>query len=227
MKSITSVAIVLIAIVIIFSFSTVAADKPEDLPANGPLKEISTMLSEILNIVTEIFGITQSLDANMGTLQTGMDANFTEVDSALEGLQNNLSTFRAETGDNFTEVDSKLDEIQESLGSSNQEVIYHTSGHYIDEGEHFGYCCRNTNTTAIGSVHAEIFRMDQHTGKWIPTWSFTRNNIGYQNSARSNLLSPDSMWIKYEISVSSREIICAVWFEDLCYLPNDLYVQYL
>jgi hypothetical protein len=96
--------IVLVTIATIFSFSVVAAVKPEELPADGPIMDFSTILSEIFEIVTEIFGVTQSLEANVSTLQTSMDANFTEFDSALGVLQSDLDIFRADVENNFTNV---------------------------------------------------------------------------------------------------------------------------
>lgn len=94
MKTITKLAIVMIAIATIFSFSAVAADKPEGTPSDGPLSDLSTMLSEIITTLNEIFGITQTLNSNVTTLQMSLDDNFTEVDSALEGLQTNVTQIK-------------------------------------------------------------------------------------------------------------------------------------
>ena len=96
MKTIARLAIVMIAIATIFSFSAVAAGKPEDIPPDGPLADISTLLSEIYDFVDSIFHITQTMNANVTTLQKSMDDNFTDVDTALDGLQTDMTQIKTD-----------------------------------------------------------------------------------------------------------------------------------
>jgi hypothetical protein len=111
MKTIAKLAIVMIAIATIFSFSAVAADKPENIPSDGPLTDLSTMLSEIITTLNEIFGITQTMDSNVTSLQTSIDDNFSDVDTSLAALQDNLSAFRADVNENFTSVNNSINNL--------------------------------------------------------------------------------------------------------------------
>ncbi len=131
MKNKVFLAIAIIVIATIFSFSAVAADKPEDPPADGPLTDISNIVSNIFDKMMEIL-------EKIEYLQVTMDDNFTDVDSDLGVLGSDLDDFRADVDDNFTEVDDKQDEIlgdldtiQESLDNlapgESDHVVYDTS----------------------------------------------------------------------------------------------------
>ena len=131
MKNKVFLAIAIIVIATIFSFSAVAADKPENPPADGPLTDISNIVSNIFDKMMEIL-------EKIEYLQVTMDDNFTDVDSDLGVLGSDLDDFRADVDDNFTEVDDKQDEIlgdldtiQESLDNlapgESDYVVYDTS----------------------------------------------------------------------------------------------------
>lgn len=119
MKKIILMAIVLVSIAVISPFSAVSADKPEYVPPEGPVNDITTLVVTINETVTEIRdmvnGISGSMNADIEALQVTMDDNFTEVDSSLAAIESDLDDFRAEVGDNFTDVKDSLDSIQASL----------------------------------------------------------------------------------------------------------------
>jgi hypothetical protein len=203
MKIFEKLAIVLIALATIFSFAVVSADKPEGIPSDGPLSDISTILSDIFDILENIFGNTQSLDTDISTLQMSMD-------------------------DNFTDVDSLLLEIQEDLDSSDQEVIYHTSFHYCTTSDWMNLTCRNTNPTTAGEVNITTWYFDTYGGaEWELAGYKSDTNLEYHETQGYGGAATEAGFYMVEIHASSKEIACSVCFGDIYYLPNDFHVQYL
>jgi hypothetical protein len=221
MKIFVKLAIVLIVIGTIFSFSAVAAERPENPPLDGPLTDISDMLSDIFDKMMEIL-------EKIEYLQVSMDDNFTDIDSDLGVLESDLDEFRADVDDNFTVIDLKLTNIQESLASSDMEVIYHTSQLYLSVDDKFNISCRNSNASTTGNIALIIRKWNND--EWQILGTAYWNDVDYHMNINTEFEEPGIY--TFEIDVSSKEIFCTACIitgDDInyCYLPNDFYIQYL
>ena len=130
MKKLALMAIVLIAIATIFSFSSVSADKPTDLPAyDEPICDVCGRLNTLIAAIP-----TETLNAINNTVNS--------LKSMVEGLQSDVTELQT----NVTAIDGKIDAMQSDIDSiqdslddiapgSSEFVVYDTTEIGVGSGE--------------------------------------------------------------------------------------------
>lgn len=130
MKNVALMAIVLIAIATIFSFSAVSADKPTDLPAyDEPICDVCGKLNTLIAAIptetlTAINNTVNSLKIMVEGLQadvTGLRTNVTVIDDKIDAMQSDL--------------DSIQDSLDDIAPGSSEFVVYDTTEIGVGSGE--------------------------------------------------------------------------------------------
>jgi hypothetical protein len=243
MRHPTRLMIVLILLVAVGPYATVAADKPDNVPAGGPFEEILAALAAIEETVTDcrdlLTGTAGDLGSDIETLQTTMDANFTDVDASLDAVHADLGDFRAEVGENFTAVTAALDRIEAAPGQGGLRRL-HTAPFFVwgEKGIHpsgvmtaIDYRCRNTNRSAPGFVDLTAYTNYGGDGWKVYAAERTDPELAYEEEF-GGYISIEYCCSYYVEIIASPDVACTVSYDGPlggpdCYKPNDFVAEEL